>query len=187
MAQTPEQMEASMARTLEEKTGKPLQEWVALARGLGAARHGEIVSRLKAEHGLGHGYANLVAAHVLRPAEGAPAGDELVEAAFSGPRAALRPWYDALLAEVHAFGPDVELAPKKGYVSLRRSKQFGLVQPSTATRLDVGMVLKGVEPTGRLEPSGSWNAMVTHRVRVTDAAQVDAELVGWLRRAYDAA
>ena len=88
---------------------------------------------------------------------------------------------------MQGFGKDVELSPKKGYVSLRRAKQFGLVQPSTKTRVDVGIQLKVVEPTDRLEASGSFNAMVSHRVRVTAASEVDDELIGWLRKAYDAA
>ena len=88
---------------------------------------------------------------------------------------------------VAKFGSDVEFSPKKTYVSLRRSKQFALVQPSTPERLDVGINLKGAAPGGRLEASGSFNAMVSHRVRVTAASDIDAELLGWLRAAYDAA
>ena len=71
--------------------------------------------------------------------------------------------------------------------SLRRSKQFGLIQPSTATRLDVGLVLKGFCTKGRLEASGTFNAMLTHRVRLQTAADVNVELLAWLRQAYDQA
>jgi hypothetical protein len=82
----------------------------------------------------------------------------------------------------------VEVSPKKTYVSLRRSKQFALVQPSTADRLDLGLNLKGVAATGRLEPSGSFNAMCTHRVRLgAEYGGVDAAVRKWLQRAYDAA
>jgi hypothetical protein len=99
----------------------------------------------------------------------------------------LRPIYEALIAAVESFGDDVEIAPKRTYVSLRRKKQFGLIQPSTATRVDVGINLKGVEPAGRLEKSGSFNSMCTHRVRLTEPGQVDDDLIGWLRQAYDQA
>lgn len=176
-------------RNLEEKTGRPLAHWVALARKSGFAKHGEIVKHLKADHGFTHGYANLVAHKALESDAGSKqeAGDDLVAAAYSGAKAGLRPIHDALAAAVAKFGNDVEFAPKKGYVSLRRSKQFGLIQPSTATRVDVGIQLKGTPPAGRLEASGSFNAMVSHRVRVASLAEVDAELIGWLRRAYDAA
>jgi hypothetical protein len=111
----------------------------------------------------------------------------MVAAQYAGAKTALQPIYDAVIATVRRFGGDVEIAPKKAYVSLRRSKQFAIVQPSTATRVDVGINLKGQAATDRLENSGSFNAMVSHRVRLSSPADVDAELKGWLRKAYDAA
>jgi len=185
MAKTPEEMTAAMIENLKEKTGKTLAEWLKVAKAGKAAKHGELVKLLKSEHGVTHGYANLIALEALRPEGRAPAGgDELVQAQYAGAKATLRPIYDALIAAVKAFGTDVDVAPKKTYVSLRRSKQFALVQPSTTTRLDVGINLKGTPAGGRLEASGSFNAMVSHRVRVGDLTQVDAELLGWLRQAY---
>ena len=106
---------------------------------------------------------------------------------FAGPKAAIRPIYDKVIAIVSGLGNDVELAPKKGYTSLRRKKQFGLVQPSTKDRVDLGVNLKGEAPVGRLEPSGSFNAMVTHRVRLATEADVDGEVEAWLKAAYDRA
>ena len=99
----------------------------------------------------------------------------------------MRPIYNAIITSVEGFGEDIEVSPKKTYVSLRRRVQCALVQPSTNTRVDVGIKIKGCDPTERLEPSGSFNSMVTHRVRVTDVEQVDDELVGWLRLAYEEA
>ena len=179
---------ATMVRNLEEKTGKSLAEWVAVAKALSAVKHGQIVDHLKEKHGLTHGYANLVAHSASGVmSEGAPAEDELVEAQYAGEKAALRPVYDSLVDAISTFGGDVELAPKKAYVSVRRSKQFAIIQPSTKTRVDVGLNLKGVAPEGRLEASGSFNAMVSHRVRVESRADVDAQLVKWLKQAYDGA
>ena len=108
-------------------------------------------------------------------------------AQYAGDKAGLRPMYDAIMKAASGFGADVEVSPKKTYVSLRRSKQFALVQPSTKIRIDVGLNLKGVAPAGRLEASGSFNAMCTHRVRVESAGDVDAALIAWLRDAYDKA
>lgn len=186
MADPKAEVEA-MARNLQEKTGKSLAQWVAIAKKSGKAKHGEIVAHLKAEHGLGHGYANLVAHETLGSgAHHADAGD-LVATQYAGAKAALKPWYDQLAAAIAGFGTDVEFAPKQAYVSLRRSKQFGLIQPSTATRLDIGLVLKGVAPSGRLEAAGSWNAMCTHRVRIESRDGIDQAVLAWLRKAYDAA
>jgi predicted transport protein len=186
MAKTPEEMAASMVANLAEKTGKSLPAWLKITRASGLEKHGQIVKLLKSEHGVTHGFANLIAHETLR-AGGPEAGEvDLVEAQYSGPKAALRPIYEALVKRIQAFGEDVEIAPKKTYVSLRRSKQFGLIQPSTKTRLDVGINSKDSLPTARLEASGSFNAMVSHRVRVTAVDEVDDELVGWLRQAYEA-
>lgn len=182
----PEEEFANMVRNLEEKTGRKLDAWVAVAKKSPGQKHGEIVKHLK-ENGLTHGYANLVAHAALQSASvHADAGD-LVDQQYAGPKAALRPAYDKLMNAVAKFGDDVDVSPKKAYVSLRRKKQFAIVQPSTATRLDVGINLKGTPATGRLEASGSFNSMVTHRVRVASEGEVDGELVGWLKEAYDGA
>lgn len=188
MAKSPEEMIESMIQSLKEKTGKSLDEWLKTLAAAKLARHGEMMKLLKSKYGVTHGYANQIALRALRPAGAPPAGsDDMVEAQYAGPKAGLRPIYEALVKAVTNFGPDVEISPRKTYVSLRRSKQFGLIQASTATRIDIGINLKGTAPTKRLEASGSFNAMVSHRVRMEIAKDVDAELTGWLRKAYDAA
>jgi len=186
MAKSPDAAEATMIANLEEKTGKSLDAWVKIAAASGCSKHGEIVAFLKSKHGFTHGYANLVAHRTLKSAATDADPDDLVTAQYSGKKAALKPIYDALLAAIGKFGP-VEISPKKAYVSLRRARQFAIIQPSTATRLDVGIQLKDVKPTDRLEASGSFNAMVSHRVRVESVSAVDKELVGWLQQAYAAA
>lgn len=185
MAKSPDEMTASMIENLEAKTGKTLDQWVKIAKASKAAKHGELVKFLKSEHGVTHGYANLIAHETLQSAAGhAEDTADLVAAQYARPKAPLKPIYDALIKEVRNFGKDVEIAPKKAYVSLRRSKQFAILQPSTKTRLDVGLNLKGTAPAGRLEESGSFNAMVSHRVRLEDKKDVDPELIGWLKQAY---
>ena len=183
---TPEEQAQSMLRNLEEKTGRPMAHWLSVVAKSRLDKHGAIVKMLKADHGMTHGYANLVAHEALSSAAIHATDADLVAGQYAG-KEHLRPIYERLAEAVESFGDDVELAAKKAYVSLRRGKQFGLVQPSTKSRVDVGIQLKGVEPTGRLEASGSFNAMVSHRVRLGEPGEVDEELVGWLRKAYDAA
>lgn len=176
----------TMIRNLEEKTGKSLAQWVKIARASKLQKHRELLNHLKSEHGLTHGYANLVALKALACDE--ETGDtDLVAGQYAGAKSALRPVYDALIAAINKFGGDVEVSPKKAYVSLRRKKQFAIIQPSTASRIDVGLNLKDATAVGRLEPSGSFNAMVSHRVRVAGKKEIDKELIGWLLQAYDAA
>ena len=187
MAKTQEQMAQAMIDNMPEKTGKALPAWLDIVRSSGLAKHGEIVRLLKAEHGMTHGFANLVAHKTLKSDAGSADSTDLVSAQYQGAKADLKPIYDALVKVVNSLGKDVELAPKKAYVSLRRSKQFGLIQPSTKTRVDLGINLKGTPATDRLEASGSFNAMVSHRVRLTAASEVDKEVKSWLAQAYDLA
>jgi len=185
MAKSPEEMLVSMIANLPEKTGKSLQEWLEITATFEGEKHGLLVKFLKSEHGKTHGFANLVAHkhfEQTRPQE----TQGPVTLQYSGAKAGLKPIYDALIKVVHGFGDDVKLAPKKAYVSLRRNKQFALIQPSTKTRLDVGIKFKR-EPEGRLEASGSFNAMCSHRVRLSDLAGVDEQLIAWLREAYEQA
>ena len=181
---TPPMQIERMIANMPSKTGKALDEWLKIAKASKLQKHTDIVTFLKEIHGLGHGFANL-AAHQLRASDGGSvAENDLVAAQYAGAKAAMRPVYDVLIGVIERLGKDVDLAPKKGYVSLRRSKQFGLIQPSTASRLDLGLNLKGVAPGPRLEAAGSFNAMVTHRIRIASARDIDAEVRAWLKAAY---
>ncbi len=187
MAKSPEEMAAAMVANLKEKTGKDMPQWLKIAAKSAALKHGELVNQLKAEYGLTHGYANLVAHRHFHSAASSSAPTDLVTAQYAGKKTDLRPIYDALEAVMKKLGKDVEVAPKKAYVSFRRSKQFALVQPSTATRVDLGLQLQGTAASERLETSGSFNSMVSHRVRLTGPKDVDAELKRWIQAAYASA
>ncbi len=188
MADKVQQAWDSMVRNLVEKTGKSIDQWVKIARTAGATKHGELVNFLKSKHGLTHGYASMVAFRTIEgPKDVGSGGEDSLAAQYGDDKAALRPIYDAVIAAVSRFGDDVEVSPKKAYVSLRRKKQFAILQPSTRTRLDVGLSLGKTKPAGRLETSGSFSAMVSHRVRIESEREVDAELIQWLRTAYESA
>lgn len=188
MSTSPDAATQTMINNLPDKTGKSLDEWLKVLGKAKLEKHGEMVKLLKADHGVGHGFANLIVHEYRSNAAGtAPASGDLVDAQYAGAKAGLRPVYEAIIKQVQSFGEDVEVSPKKTYVSLRRNKQFALIQPSTKTRVDVGINLKGTPAKGRLEDSGSFNAMVSHRVRITDRKEINNELKTWLRKAYDAA
>lgn len=184
MAKSPEELAATMVANLKEKTGRSLDDWLKVVKRTKLAKHGEILKHLKSEHGVTHGFANLIAGKALATATPAKGADDLVEAQYSGAKAGLRDVYDKIVKAVEKFGQDVEISPKKTYVSFRRNKQFAIVQASTKTRVDVGLNLKGTEPEDRLEASGSFNSMVSHRVRIAAAKEVDKQLIAWLKQAY---
>jgi hypothetical protein len=187
---------------IQSRTGKSLDELVAIVRASGLEKHGQMVALLKDQLGMGHGDANTIV-HLAKgtiaapaptqgpgggattAAAGAAAVNETAEAdrLYTGPKAGLREIHDRLMAGIHAFGP-FEVAPKKTYLSLRRKKQFATVGPATNTRVEVGLNMKGVAATGRLEalpPVG----MCQYRVKVTTPAEIDPELLAWIRLAYD--
>ena len=185
MAKSPEEMAQAMIDNMKEKTGKTLEQWIKIAKKSGEEKHGAIVKHLKSEHGMTHGFANLVTHKTLKSDAGsAGGGDDLVAAQYAGAKADLKPIYDALIKAANALGKDVEIAPKKSYVSLRRNKQFALIQPSTKTRVDLGINMKDEPAKGRLEKSGSFNAMVSHRVRLEKPGDVDKDVKAWLKKAY---
>lgn len=181
---SPEEMAASMRANVSDKTGKAMSEWFELIAQSALEKHGQIVKMLKSDHGVSHGFANLITSDFLGRGKAEQSGDDLVVAQYSGAKSALKPVYDALIEQMQGWD-GLELSPKKAYVSLRHNKQFGIIQPSTKTRLDVGLNLKGEAVTDRLEASGSFNAMVSHRVRLGGVDDVDDELIAWLKMAFD--
>lgn len=175
-------------RNIETQTGKTLDALIQSGLATGKEKHSELRQFFQDEYGLTYGNANTVAILTRDKMKGTAGEEEnFVDAQYDGKKLALRPIYDALTAAVLKFGDDVEISPKRTYVSLRRNKQFAIVQPTTATRVDVGINLKDVPPGDRLEASGSFNSMVSHRVRVAHVADVDDELLGWLHQAYEQA
>ena len=181
---------------IKEKTGKTPEDFKQLAEAKGflqegqlktGVKAGDIISWLKADFDLGHGHANAIVHVIQSHGQEEVSTEDAVAAHFAGKKGSWRAPYDEMMAKVGNFGGDVTAGPGKTYISLLRgAKKFGIVQV-TAERIDLGIKLKGVTPTARLEAGGSWNAMVTHRVRIGDAKEIDAEVFGWLEQAYAAA
>jgi hypothetical protein len=175
----------SQIRNIETTYGKPLDYWFAVVDSSGLTKHTEVVAMLKADHGLAHGAAHRISLLARQRADANVAAPlDPSDTLYAGAKAGLRPLHDALLGEIRALGP-FDIAPKKGYLSLRRRKQFAMVQPSTRSRIDLGLILPATTPTtGRLESAAKFNPLFTHRVRITAASDLDDELRGWLASAY---
>ena len=174
--------------TIKAKTGKTPDDFRRLAAKKGLMKYPELMVWLKSEFGLGHGHANVIAHEVVNADAPKVTQDEAIAKLFSGKKEKWRKPYDGLVEKLSKFGSDVTVGTTSTYLSLLRNGQkFGIVMPSSAERLDIGIKFKGVAPTARLEASGSWHNMVTHRVRITDPKQIDKELLAWLKQAYEAA
>lgn len=180
---------ATQMANMVKRTGKSLTELTAIVKDSGLARHGELVGMLKATLGMGHGDANTLV-HVVLKSTGQSAAqglsaDQVLDGLYAGPKTALRPIHDRVLAAIRKFG-DFEEAPKKTYVSYRRKKQFAMIGPATNTRVEVGLNAKGLKATDRLQelPAGQ---MCNYKVKLTNAHEVDAELIAWIKTAFEAA
>lgn len=173
----------TMINNMPEKTGKSLDQWKTILKKKNFAKHSEGVNFLKKEHGVTHGFANTI---VTLSKEENNSSEELVSNQYKG-KEVLFPIYEKLLSEIKPFGNDITVTPKKTSVSVIRKRQFVLIKPATKTRIDLGLKLPNVATTDRLGNSGPFGTMCTHRVQLTSIDQVDKELIGWMKDAYDKA
>ncbi len=173
----------TMIDNMPEKTGKSLEAWKKLLKGKSFEKHSEAVNFLKKEHGVTHGFANTIV-HLSK--EDQTSSDDLVTNQYKG-KEHLLPVFEKVKAFVSELGQDVHIVPKKTAVSFVRKKQFALITPATKSRLDLGLKLPGKPLTARLENSGPFGTMCTHRVRLEDPQDIDAELKAWVKEAYNMA
>ena len=171
-------------RNIETRTGHNLASFRQLLAASGLAKHSEKRSMLMQTLGLGYGDANTVV--TLASQDPAPTAEaDPLDAIYSGPKAGLRALHDQLSAAIDKIGAH-EKAPKKSNVSFRRKKQFALIGPATKDLVEVGLNAKDLPASPRLKvmPAGG---MCQYTVRLGSAAEIDAELLGWVKAAYAAA
>ena len=174
---------------IQKKTGMTLKELSDLIKLSGLSKHGEIREMLKEKLGLGHGDANTLV-HAVFKSDGMHAAegkttDAVLDEIYSGAKAGFRPIHEKLMKEIEKFG-EFEIAPKKGYVSLRRKRQFAMLGPKTNARFELGLNAKDLKKNARLleQPKGS---MCNYIVQMNDASEVDAQLIAWVKSAFESA
>mgnify|MGYP000521856879 CR=1 FL=1 len=175
-----------MEKGLLEKTGKDLSHWKKVLLNSNVEKHGQMVSFLKSEHGFTHGFANFVALKTREADAGSHTEADLIANQYEG-KENLFLIYQKLVAEIGQFGNDITISPKKEAVSFIRKRQFALVKPATKSRIDFGLKIKDKPTSERLEFSGPFGAMCTHRVRISEIEQIDIELLDWIKEAYEKA
>lgn len=173
-----------MERGLFEKTGKSLDHWIDVVKQSGIDKHKEIITYLKSEHGFTYGYANFIALKAKKSDAGSMDSEDLLNNQYKG-KEALKQIYEKLVYEIDKLGGDITKSPKKDSVSIIRKRQFALIKPATKTRIDLGLKIKDKPIGNRLENSGPFGTMCTHRVRLTTVDEVDADLISWLKEAYE--
>jgi hypothetical protein len=186
----------AIVANLPEKTGRSLDQWLSLIKKEGPKEEAEQVKWLKAKHGLGGTTAGLIAERAQGKGEensdGAlyvRAATGYVEAMYDGPKAELRPLHDALIELVCALGDDVKICPCTTIVPFYREHVFAQIKPTTRTRIDFGLALKGTKkkvPKRLIDTGGLQKGdRITHRIPITAPADIDAEVREWAEIAYE--
>jgi hypothetical protein len=179
--------------TLKQKSGRSVDEWLALIRKSGPPTEKERREWLKKEYGLGTNTAGWLAERAEGKGEdGDPdvylqTAHQYVEDMYSGSKAGLRPIYDALLKLGLAIGKDAKACPCKTIVPLYRNHVFAQIKPTIRTRIDLGFALGARKAEGRLIDTGGYakKDRITHRIPISSLNEIDAEVKQWLRTAYE--
>jgi hypothetical protein len=181
---------------LKEKTGRTLDEWVALIKKEGPKDEKSRREWLKTKHKLGTNSAWWLAERAAGkggeeddPESNLKAAAQYVEEQYSGAKEALRPIYDELLKLGRSLGEDVKACPCKTIVPLYRKHVFAQIKPATNTRIDLGFCLttyKGKLPQRVIDTGGlAKKDRITHRIEIKSASEIDDEVKKWLKTAYD--
>jgi len=180
---------------LKQKTGRSVEEWIAHINKSGPKDDASRRDWLKKAHGMGTTSAWWLVDRAAGrgeedsdPAAYLRAAHRWVEEMFAGKRAALRPVYDRLLKAGLAVGTEAKACPCKTIVPLYRQNVFAQIKPSTNSRIDLGLHLKGAKISGkRLIDTGGLakGDRITHRIPIESEGDVDAEVARWLKTAYE--
>ena len=180
---------------LKGKTGRSLDEWMALIKKEGPGDEKGCREWLKTKHKLGTNSAWWLAERASgkggeeSPEEYLRLAAQNVEEQYSGAKQDLRPIYDELLTVGKSLGDDVKACPCKTIVPFYRNHVFAQIKPTTNTRIDLGFALakyKGKLPKRLIDTGGlAKKDRITHRMELKASADIDNEVKRWLKIAYD--
>jgi hypothetical protein len=183
---------AKQLSNIEAKTGKTFAQLCTVISASGLAKISEHRTLLMEKFGLGYGDANTLALKAKEAAAPAGAADaNPLDTIYAGPKAPLRALHERLSAAIDKLGP-YEKAPKKNYISMRRKKQFAMLGPATKSQIELGLNIKPPLGAPLGSPLGSARlkalppgGMCQYSVRLSEPGEIDAELMDWIRAAYD--
>lgn len=183
----PNDMMAAVATSLKERTGRTLEEWVALvqASGIDPLDQNAVRRWLRTEHGVPQNSQWAIADAAARAAGWVPPTlEQSIDEQYAGAKAALRPIFDRLRQVLESFGDDVKMEGRATYIPFVRRRQFAAVAAATRNRVDVGLRYTDPPASGLLTPANA-PGQATHRLSITSSTEIDDEVVRLLRTAYD--
>ncbi len=175
---------------IQNKTSKTIEEIRKIILESGLQKHAELRQMFVDRFGLGFGDATMLV-HFAQQSDGQTAAEaaqaspqEILDGIYTGTKAGLRPLHDVVMSEISKLG-EFSIAPKKGYLSLRRKRQFAMIGPGSKNRLEIGLNMKGIPPTERLveQPAGG---MCQYKIFLSSKNEIDVELIGYFKTAYTA-
>jgi predicted transport protein len=187
MAQTPDDMMSAVSASLAARTGRSLLEWVALvnASSIDPLDQNAVRRWLRSEHGMPQNSQWAVADAAAREAGWVrPTVAEYIDGQYRGPKAALRPIYDALAAAISGLGEDVTVEGRGTYTPFVRGRQFAAIAPATMDRVDLGLRFTDPPASGRAVPSTS-PGQATHKVSLRSVQEIDDEVLHLVQAAYE--
>jgi hypothetical protein len=179
-------------KNIQTRTGKTLEELGKIVDQSGLSKHSEVREMLKRDIKMGHGDANTFV-HYWFKSDGERAAQakqatttDVLDEIYTGTKGGLRPIHDQLMGFILQFGNDFEIVPKKGYVSLRRKKQFAMIGPATQTSVEIGLNHPELPVSARVKPQPP-GGMCNYKIRISSVEEADDELISWVQQAYDRA
>lgn len=177
--------EQTMIDNILKNTGKSVEEWIDIIINEKFQKHNEIINFLKDKHAFTYGFANYIAHKSKKSDAGSTENKEdLISEQYKG-KEHFKPLYEQLSVIVQSFGTDISFEPKKTYVSVRRKKQFAMLQPTSKVKYDIGINLKNQETSGKLVKVTSTNSMCSHKITISTQNDIDEEVRSWLKKAYE--
>ncbi|HEY7431297.1 MAG TPA: DUF5655 domain-containing protein [Streptosporangiaceae bacterium] len=187
MATSPEGMLSAVSQSLATRTGRSLAEWLEVVgtSGIDPLDQNAVRRWLKSEHGVPQNSQWAIADAAARAAGWVPPStDDYINGQYAGAKAGLRPIFDALAAMINDLGDDVTVEGRGSYTPFVRGRQFAAIAAATRSRVDLGLRFTDPPATARLQPSNG-PGQATHKVALSGTGDVDDEVRGLLRAAYE--
>lgn len=184
---SPNEMMRAMSASMRERTGRTLEQWVALVKesGIDPLDQKAVRAWLKDEHGVPQNSQWAIADAAARAAGWErPDVEEYIDGQYDGAKAALRPIFDALRTIIESLGDDIRVEGRGGYTPFVRRRQFAAIAAATRTRVDVGLRYTD-PPRSKLLVEGRAPGQGTHRLGLSSVDDITPEVERLLRMAYE--
>ena len=183
---SPNDMMRAVTESMRERTGRTLDQWVALVSksGIDPLDQNAVRRWLKQNHGILQNSQWAIADATARAAGWErPAAEDYVNEQYTGAKEALRPIFDRVRDVIEGFGSDITMEGRASYIPFVRRRQFAAVAAATRTRVDVGLRFVDA-PHSELLTASAAPGQATHKLSLSSVEDISGEVVKLLKTAY---